>query len=162
MNKRGLGIAAIIVLVVIVAAVGYVGYRSFGMDSGSSREELNPGQVNNPDEPIIEEESGENIVEITSSGFSPDVLEIQAGEKVTWVNLDSGKHWPASAMHPTHRVYPGSDIDKCGTPEEGGIFDACHGLEQSEEYEFIFSEAGEWRYHDHLRASMTGTIIVSE
>jgi len=34
------------------------------------------------------------------------------------------------------------------------------GLAEGESYTFIFNEAGNWRYHDHLRSSLTGTIVV--
>ena len=63
-------------------------------------------------------------------------------------------------MHPTHKVYPGSDIEKCGTAEESNIFDACRGLKEGESYEFTFNEKGSWRYHDHLNIKNTGSIIV--
>jgi len=94
-------------------------------------------------------------VEITSSGFSPKTLEINSGDTVTWTNMDSRSHWPASAVHPTHTIYP----------EKGGCigskFDACKGLSNRESYSFTFNEKGTWGYHDHLRASLTGTIIVN-
>jgi len=61
-------------------------------------------------------------------------------------------------MHPTHTVYPGSDVKKCGSDES--IFDACKGLEQGESFSFTFNEIGSWGYHDHLRASTTGKIVV--
>ena len=77
---------------------------------------------------------------------------------VTFFNEDSNKHWPASAMHPTHTLYPGSGIEKCGTGEK--IFDACKGLEQGESFSFTFNEKGSWKYHDHLSVSSTGTIVV--
>ena len=99
-----------------------------------------------------------NIIKITSSGFEPKMLTVKTGTTVTFVNEDSNKHWPASAMHPTHTVYPGSDIKKCGTDAE--IFDACHGLKQGESFSFTFKEKGSWNYHDHLRSSSTGKITV--
>ena len=67
-------------------------------------------------------------VEITLSGFSPKTLTINKGDTVTWVNKLSRQSWPASAVHPTHKSYPGSGIEKCGTSEENQIFDACSGL----------------------------------
>jgi len=100
----------------------------------------------------------DNTVRITSSGFEPKTLTVKAGTTVTFVNEDSNKHWPASAMHPTHTVYPGSDINKCGSDET--IFDACKGLEQGESFSFTFNEKGSWKYHDHLSVSSTGTIVV--
>jgi plastocyanin len=62
--------------------------------------------------------------------------------------------------HPTHEVYPGSSIKKCGTLEQNKIFDACHGLKQGEKCSFVFNEVGEWYYHDHLNPSWKGEIVV--
>jgi plastocyanin len=95
-------------------------------------------------------------VEITSSGFSPNSVTISAGDAVEFVNKDSAAHWPASAQHPTHSVYP----------ESGGCigskFDACKGLKQGESFSFTFNEVGSWNYHDHLnaRAPFFGKVIV--
>ena len=115
------------------------------------------GVVNNPDE------TGgiqENTIEITSSGFSPNEITISVGETVTWINRDTEEHWPASAMHPTHTRYPGSDIQKCGTSEEDIIFDACRGIPPGESWSFTFNEAGSWGYHDHIVNGLFGKIIV--
>ncbi len=101
------------------------------------------------------------IVEITSSGFNPKTLNIDVGETVTFVNKDSSAHWPASNLHPTHRTYPNSNIEKCGTEEESTTFDACGTLEPGEEYLFTFTRVGRWPYHDHLHPSRGGTIAVS-
>ncbi len=102
----------------------------------------------------------EKIIEMTSNGFSPQTLTISAGDTVTFVNKGTGEYWPASAMHPTHTFYPGSNIDKCGTSEENKIFDACKGISPGESYKFTFYEKGTWGYHDHLNARLTGKIIV--
>ena len=104
--------------------------------------------------------SSERTIEITPSGFNPIELIIKAGDKVTFLNKDTSEHWPASAMHPTHTVYPRSGIEKCGTSEQEGIFDACKGLEQGEFFSFTFNEKGSWNYHDHVSSGKFGKIIV--
>lgn len=106
-------------------------------------------------------QSNFHTILITSSGFSPNILEIKQGDSVIFVNELYTQHWPASDIHPTHTVYPGSNINKCGTAEEPNIFDSCKGLNEGESYTFIFDEIGSWNYHDHLRASSKGKIIVS-
>ena len=106
------------------------------------------------EQPVIDKVT----IKITSSGFEPKTLTFKTGTTVTFVNEDSNKHWPASAMHPTHTIYPGSDIKKCGSGQT--IFDACGGLGKDESFSFTFNEKGSWKYHDHLRSSSTGTIIV--
>ncbi len=121
-------------------------------------------QENQPDNTQTgggETDTTANIIEMSSSGFSPNTLTISAGEIVTFTNVGTSNIWPASAVHPTHKVYPGSDIDKCGTSEEANIFDACRGINPGESYSFTFNQVGTWRYHDHLKVGSTGTIIVS-
>jgi plastocyanin len=103
-----------------------------------------------------------HIVEITQSGFSPSVMTVKNGETVTFTNMVSRPSWPASNVHPTHTLYPGSDIQKCATPEEAGIFDACRGLNIGDSFFFTFMEVGTWVYHDHLSPFITGQIIVEE
>ncbi len=117
-----------------------------------------------PDQPNTPETTAgsEITVEITEDGFSPKTVSIKAGDTVTFVNRDIVPHWPASAMHPEHTAYPGSDIKKCGTPEQAGIFDACKELAQGESFSFTFNEKGSWGYHDHLNPTLWGTINVSD
>lgn len=127
--------------------------------------------------PEGEEDAGENgenegpavdpefhaLISYTDEGFSPASVNIERGQTVRFVNNSSGAGtWPASAVHPTHTIYPGSSISKCDTEEQAGIFDACRELQPGEFWEFTFNEAGEWRYHDHVHAYHTGAIIVAE
>jgi len=111
------------------------------------------GVINNPEE-------GNNVIEMSNSGFSPSTLTISKGETVTFISVDSGGHWPASDIHPTHTVYPGSGIKKCGTSEQENIFDSCGALTDGESWSFTFNEIGSWNFHDHLHPQFTGTIIV--
>jgi len=117
--------------------------------------------------PVIGEEGvNEMMVEHTvvysDAGYAPKELTVKKGDHVTFRNESVKETWPASAMHPSHTVYPGSSIGKCGTAEEDTIFDACRGLKQGEGWSFMFGEQGEWFYHDHLDSSMFGKIIVQE
>lgn len=104
--------------------------------------------------------TGKTIVVYTDSGYSPASVSVKAGATVTWRNQSSRPMWTASAVHPTHKAYPGSDIQLCGTAQGASIFDACQGVNPGGEWSFTFSERGTWRYHNHLQASRTGTIIV--
>src|SRR3989338_5290692 len=114
----------------------------------------NAGQATSNNKVVNEIDDSGNIVEITSEGFNPSTLTIESGETVTWVNKGTSQPWPASAVHPSHNIYP----------ESGGCigskFDACRGLKQGETYSFTFNQKGAWKYHDHLSAGSTGTIIV--
>lgn len=110
-----------------------------------------------PQQPVVGAEG--KTVEITSEGFSPNILTINAGDIVTFVNKDSELHRPASAQHPTHKVYPESG--GC----IGSTFDSCKNLGQGESWSFTFNQKGEWKYHDHLNcctdSRFFGTIVVN-
>lgn len=101
-----------------------------------------------------------NIITYTDSGFEPNSLSINTGEMVTFENRSSKNLWVASAMHPTHRGYPGSDIEKCGTDKAISIFDACKGFAPNTFWTFTFSEKGGWKYHNHLNSQHFGGITV--
>jgi len=100
-------------------------------------------------------------VRMSGEGFEPKSVTIQRGTKVIFRNEDNSPRWPASDVHPTHKRYPGSTLDKCGTPEEKKSFDAC-GRNPREDYSFVLNEVGRWTYHDHLKPSLVGEIIVLE
>ncbi|MBI2003371.1 MAG: cupredoxin domain-containing protein [Parcubacteria group bacterium] len=99
-------------------------------------------------------------VNMTDSGFNPAEVTINAGDTVKFVNQGDQSHWPASAVHPVHELYPGSGISKCGTDQALFIFDACRGLSRGESFSFTFNAKGSWPYHDHLNPSLKGKIIV--
>ena len=132
-------------------------------DGSVSNEMPVPGE-NGVEEMVVEDggEVMESVITYTDDGFSPAELTVEAGTEVTFVNSSSRNFWPASAMHPTHKVYPGSGIEKCGTDGAGAIFDACVGIAPGASYVFTFNEVGEWGYHDHLRSSEFGRVIVTE
>ncbi len=154
--KTGVGVA--ILAAVVVATILFVFFSNSGftgnyvkIESASTGKTVEgiPGQAKT------------YTVEITSSGFSPKELSINKGDTVTWVNSDTAEHWPASAMHPTHTVYPGSNIEKCGTSEEPNLFDSCRGIPSGESYSFTFNEVGSWGYHDHIVNGLYGKIVVN-
>ena len=125
-------------------------------------------EVQNTDEPSNAVESitetvnsaQTSIVEMSSNGFSPTEIRIKVGDTVKFTNVGTQQYWPASAMHPSHTVYPGSSISKCNTAEASTIFDACRAYGPGETYSFKFNEIGSWKYHDHRNPSAFGTIIV--
>ena len=150
----------IIAIILLVAVVGGI----FLFSTVSKNPIKTTGVINNPDEKTQQAAgTGEgNVIEITSSGFTPETLTISKGDTVTFINKDTEEHWPASAIHPTHTVYPGSDIVKCfdGETDKSTLFDSCRGLAPGESWSFIFNEVGSWGYHDHLDVNLRGKIIV--
>ena len=95
-----------------------------------------------------------NLVTHTDSGYSPATITIKKGQTVTWKNNSSRPMWTASAIHPTHSVYPTSG--GC----LGSTFDACAGIASGGTWSFKFDIAGTWKYHNHSNSSHTGTIVV--
>ena len=96
------------------------------------------------------------VVTYTASGFSPATITISKGESVTWKNESNRRMWVASVVHPTHTIYPERTDADCF----GSSFDACAGAGVGANYEFTFNEVGTWKYHNHLGAFNTGTVIV--
>ena len=172
--KTGAIIAIVAIILVVLVVAFWIIFGGFSTtqsdtevntETGSNSENTQTGEVS--EETGNQETSGvgssntqEFTVEINNSGFFPKDLEINQGDAVAWINMGSSSSWPASAMHPTHTVYPGSNINKCGTAEEGSIFDACKGLKNGESYVFTFNEVGSWGYHDHLNPTHFGKITV--
>ncbi len=89
-----------------------------------------------------------HVVIISESGFTPKYLRIEKGDKVIFQNKGRRDSWPASNIHPSHEIYP--------------EFDSKKALTTGTSWDFKFSNAGEWRYHDHLNALITGTIAVQQ
>ena len=86
-----------------------------------------------------------NTVWIMSGSFTPSVLTIEVGEKVTWVNKDDFIRRVASDPHPNS-----TDLPEL----------VSNDLEKGESFSFSFTEEGEWSYHDYLNPIKHGKIIV--
>lgn len=110
------------------------------------------------DEPAALEDVVQSVtvVTYTDDGFSPKSVTISQGDIVRFVNESSSRMWVASASHPTHTFYPEKTDGDC----LGSAFDQCEAVENSSEWEFVFNKTGTHKYHNHVRASKTGTIIV--
>lgn len=104
--------------------------------------------------------SGARTVEVVYSdtGYSPAEVSVKKGDTVKFTNRSTKEMWPASAIHPTHSIYPEKSASDC----LGSSFDACDGIAVGGSWSFTFNSVGSWRYHDHLQASRVGTINVTE
>jgi plastocyanin len=145
MNKI---ITAIIVVIVIVAGAYYFSTRApqtAYQDKGTTVQAPS-GMTPTPVE--------QNLVTYTDNGYLPSTINVKVGTTVTFKNESSQSMWTASAMHPTHTVYPttGGCI--------GSTFDACKGIQPGESWSFKFDIAGSWKYHNHLNPSHFGTVVV--
>lgn len=163
----------VIIILIILALLVY----SFAVTLDQNKETLNTsalgtesqgslpeGLGENEDDPASSPVVGDNpdsvvsntMVTYTQSGFSPAVLTISKGDTVTFVNENGPALWVASANHPTHTIYPKKSERDC----LGSSFDQCEAIEAGNEWSFSFSEIGEWGYHNHLRPSHQGVIVV--
>ncbi|MBI2895676.1 MAG: cupredoxin domain-containing protein [Deltaproteobacteria bacterium] len=96
------------------------------------------------------EENGapeELIVEMDHARFSPDVLDIRAGDTVVWENTDIEPHTVTSGVSST-------------SSNAGQLFDEL--LQPGESYQYTFSQSGEVPYfcRIHEAEGMRGRIVV--
>ena len=155
MNK---GAIAIIVVVFVVGS----GYLLFKNEQSKPPVPEPPAileslRLATTTEQIIAEEK---VIIYTDSGYSPNILTIQNGETVIFQNRSSKSMWPASALHPSHRVYSGTSLNEHCPDTTGIAFDACKGFLPNETWSFKFEKTGTWKFHDHLNLGNFGTIIV--
>ncbi|MEX0877851.1 MAG: hypothetical protein WDZ40_03255 [Candidatus Spechtbacterales bacterium] len=148
MNKRFLIFAlALLILGVVVFFV-----------AGNNSAEVPEVSQNNTQEEQIENTGEDVVITYTDSGYSPQNITISLGTTVVFINESSSAMWPATNIHPTHTIYPNSNISDCGTGKV--MFDACGEISPGESWSFTFNEAGNWRYHNHIRATRGGVIVV--
>ena len=83
-----------------------------------------------------------------NEGYEPADVSVRVGDTVMFKNDSDSFHWPASNVHPTHSIY--SDFD----PREP--------VAPGDTWSFTFTRAGTWGFHDHIRANLTGRIVVEE
>jgi len=167
MNKNIWVVVGLVVLAALawfLFSGDYVNGPTVGDDTENTEEVMENGdetdEVPTGDTEDEEGDTGSTVITYTDSGFSPSELVVEAGTEVTFVNNSSGSFWPASAIHPTHTVYPGSNISLCGTAEALSAFDACGSIAAGSSYSFTFDEVGSWNYHNHLQVSQTGRVVV--
>ena len=153
--------------IVIVALGGLAGWYYFrgapatnGKPGGTVQENQQgiPQNGRDVNVPITEEQTGaggtkgglatEATVTYTDAGYSPKSLTVKAGTSVTFKNDSAGGMWTASAMHPTHKVLPG--------------FDALKSVMRGGTYTYTFTKVGTWQFHNHVKPSDTGTVVVTE
>lgn len=152
---------SLLIIVILLAAVGFLSWYFYQESASPSPLGETPTQGGMTEEEPAPGPMFHVLVSATDNGFSPSAVTIKRGETVRFVNNQSvAAMWVASAVHPTHTVYPGSGIAKCGTAAQSEIFDTCRGLNLGEFWEFTFENAGSWGYHNHLNPRQTGKIIV--
>jgi len=104
-------------------------------------------QAVSQNEPLKSDEGAAVIIRRIDDGYVPNTVTITKGQTVLWVNESDEFHWPASNIHPTHRLY--------------SEFDPLKPIAPGESFAFTFTKVGKWHFHDHLRANKGGIVIVN-
>ena len=86
-------------------------------------------------------------VEVTSAGFDPQTLIVRTGTEVTWINKSRQMVNISSDLHPTHLLYPVLNL---------GNFEAGQSVS------LLFDQPGSYKYHNHLKPTVTGVVIVEK
>ena len=149
----------IFVVAAVVALGGFLVYKYVPLSTAPATQPAS--QQTTPQQPPavpapVATAPDNKTVTYTDAGYAPATLTIKKGETVTFQNNSSRPMWTASAMHPTHSVYPttGGCI--------GSTFDACRNIPPGGSWSFQFDIVGSWKYHDHLNPTFYGGIEVSE
>lgn len=88
------------------------------------------------------------VVTYSDTGFAPASVSVKVGSIVSFVNESNGPMWVASDPHPVHTLL--SSFDELTSVEKGGT------------YEYTFTKVGTWTYHNHLKSSAKGTVVVTQ
>ena len=165
-NKIIIGV--IVVLVVLVG--GYFWVTGMNKEIPNDQATVPTDSQTNNETPVpvvnVEVESNANVtttnyeVVYTNSGFSSSPLTIKVGDTVTFKNQSSGNMWVGSAMHPTHMVYSGTNLQAHCPDAENNDFDQCQNGAPGTSWSFTFTKAGSWGYHNHANSTHFGKIIV--
>ncbi len=136
------------VVVIIVAVVAFGGKKDTATPSASISASSEPTTLSSAS-PLIPAP-----ISYTESGYSPANIIIKKGDSIIFTNNSKGDMWPASGIHPTHKVY--TEQDSCFA----GVFTNC-SVAPGGTYSMKFNIVGTWQYHDHRTPSKTGSIIVT-
>jgi plastocyanin len=79
-------------------------------------------------------------VTISNFAFSPAILSVTPGTKVTWSNSDEEPHTVTSA--------------------DGGLMFKSAALDTKDQFSFTFGQAGTYKYFCSIHPHMVGTIVV--
>ncbi|HEY4496783.1 MAG TPA: hypothetical protein VI432_01360 [Candidatus Paceibacterota bacterium] len=89
------------------------------------------------------------IIDITTIGFSPSETTIDKGDSIIWTNRDRNSH----KLQATGAIYP-EDGD-CGSK-----LNSCAALKLGDSWKVTFNVSGEWNYRDELNPQFTGVVTV--
>jgi plastocyanin len=101
-----------------------------------------------PDKPDTQQTTPSTaVVRITDNGFEPTTISVKSGTKVTWINTTQALHQIASNPYPQNDDLPSlkSEI-----------------LNHDQSYSYVAKTTGTFNYHDQLRPTVNGTLVVEK
>jgi plastocyanin len=133
-KKIGIVIASVAIAGTIVGTYVLSGSVNMGVEgSGDSLQQ--------PTAPIPGNSTVVKIVaNAGSNSFSPNPVEVTAGETVTWINDDTGRHTVTS---------------------KDGVFDSGM-MGRGQSFGYTFDKVGEYPYFCDPHPNMVGTVVVTE
>jgi amicyanin len=138
----------ITVIVAIIVVLGFVGYVALARNNDDSNNNDSMANMNASSSSSNSDTSSDKAVatdkvEIEDFSFSPDVITVKVGTKVTWTNKDTVAHTVTA------------DVSSADAPSSELL-----GKDQS--YSFTFTKAGTYAYHCQPHPNMTAKVIVTE
>lgn len=134
------------------AAVGLVALSALILSACKTNSQTSAQGGNNSQTQAapVDTKQGAATITATDTGFNPKEVTISAGESITWVNNSSKTLQIGSDNHPTHTLNP--DLT-------GGQYVIEVPAGQSKTVS-AGTKVGRWGFHNHLKPSETGTVIV--
>ncbi len=149
--------------IIVIIILGALGWFYLGQNSGSQEpapEDTSTGEPVTNTMPAMKAD-----VVYSDTGFTPAEVMLPVGGTITWVNESKVDMWVATAMHPTHAVYDGTNLAahcKDGKPTSDKVFDQCVGIKPGQSWSFTFAKEGDWKYHDHITSGRFASIKVAK
>ena len=148
-NINKIAIAIIGILVVVGAVILLSTNANKGDTDQSTTAPATQTEATTPAETSANQDETltDTMIDITATGYDPKTIIIKAGAKVVWTNNSGQVGNVSSVPHPTHSTYPPLNLG-----------DFSDGATVS----LVFDEPGAYEYHNHLNATQTGTVIVTQ
>lgn len=138
-------IGAIVYGLIYYFVIGKKGGYNYNQTQSNTQPQYTAPTPTSQTSPTQVMQASQNTITLSTDGFSPETLSINAGTKVTWTNKSGSVASINSAVHPTHLVYPPLNL---GEVQDGASVT------------LTFDKPGTYKYHNHLNPSQKGTIVV--
>ncbi|MBI2196911.1 cupredoxin domain-containing protein [Candidatus Daviesbacteria bacterium] len=144
-GKRPLWQWVLIYVVIGLVVYGLIYYFILARKGGSTYGPPSTAPANSTPATSSASENQQDTIVLTADGFSPATLTVKTGTKVILSNQSGIDATVNSSPHPTHTDYPPLNL---GSLPVGGTVS------------MTFDKPGTYKYHNHLKPSQFGTIVV--